>query len=220
VSKLDEAINQVWQFKNDNLKRRIAALELALQQADPARSEIICAAEDINFALLDSALTVKRAASQIDEVVHAVGILVALPYILQPGEIIENLSLAAGNTGKSVDLKTNRRIAEFKFIDWKGGSESVRQNHLFKDFYSLAEAEIDEQKSRYLYIVGAARPLKFLNSRRKLSSVMSHENKLWVEFQARYGDRFTIVREYYAYRQDRVKIVDLAEKIPSFAHEY
>jgi len=54
---------------------------------------------------------------------------------LQSGEVVEQLSLGAGNSGKSFDLTTNQRVAEFKFIQWKGGSESARKREFFKDFY-------------------------------------------------------------------------------------
>ena len=43
-----------------------------------------------------AALLVKRSAGQINVIVHAVGILVALPKILEPGELVQSLSLAAG----------------------------------------------------------------------------------------------------------------------------
>jgi len=39
-------------------------------------------------ALLQAALEVKRMAGQINVIVHAVGILVSLPYVLEPGERI------------------------------------------------------------------------------------------------------------------------------------
>jgi hypothetical protein len=37
-------------------------------------------------------------------VIHAVGILTALPHILEHDERIETLSLGAGNTGRQFDL--------------------------------------------------------------------------------------------------------------------
>jgi hypothetical protein len=45
-------------------------------------------------------------------------------------------------TGRSFDLETSYRVAvaEFKFIRWQGGPESIRQNQLFKDFYLLARS--------------------------------------------------------------------------------
>ena len=56
----------------------------------------------------------KRSAGQINVIVHAVGILVALPKILEPGELVQSLSLGAGNTGRAHDLETDRRIDEFR----------------------------------------------------------------------------------------------------------
>ena len=51
---------------------------------------------------------------QINVIVHAVGILVALPKILELGELVQSLSLGAGNTGRAHDLETDRRIDEFR----------------------------------------------------------------------------------------------------------
>ena len=82
--------------------------------------------------LLRAAVVVKRAAAQIDEIVRTAGMLLCLPELLEDGEQIEGVSLAAGNTGKAFDLVTDRRIAEFTFIDWKGGSESIRKQKFFK----------------------------------------------------------------------------------------
>ena len=97
----------------------------------------------------------------------------ALPYILESGETVEYVSLGAGNTGRQFDLETNYRVAEFKFIHWRGGAESIRQNQLFKDFYLLAENETIKRK--YLYVLGAKFPLHFLNGGRKLNSVLTQE---------------------------------------------
>jgi hypothetical protein len=157
----------------------------------------------------------KEAAAQIDEVVHATGILLSLPHILCDGETVEQLSLAAGNTGRAFDLETDLRIAEFKFITWQGASDTVRQDSLFRAFFSLAEAFTP--KERYLYVVGSEHPLRFLNGGRALSSVMSRGNKLWAQFQELYGQSFSVVRDYYAHRKDSVEVVDLAEVVPYFA---
>jgi hypothetical protein len=74
------------------------------------------------------AAELKRIASQINVTIHALGNLMCLPHILEPGERVEYVSLGAGNTGRRFDLETNRRVAEFKFIKWRGGAESIRQN--------------------------------------------------------------------------------------------
>src|SRR5204862_2851442 len=129
---------------------------------------------EIDEALLNGALTIKELAGQVHVVIHAVGILVALPYILERDERIESVSLGAGNTGRDHDLVTDRRIAEFKFIAWRGGAESIRQNALFIDLFNLASAE--GRKGRYLYVVDREHPDRFLTSRRALSSVLSRNS--------------------------------------------
>jgi hypothetical protein len=216
MSGLDEVYAQIQTFKEDSLRKRIASIEAKLHGADSAACQAFDSNEGIGPELLIAAFALKRASSQINEVVHAVGILVSLPHILRDGELVEALSLAAGNTGKTFDLETNQRVAEFKFIDWKGGPESIRQNQLFKDFYLLAE--FSTPKERYLYVLGADHPTKFLTGGRALDSVMSRNNKLWTEFQRTYGGRFSTVSDYYGYRKDKVKIVDLANVVPRFAH--
>ncbi len=171
-----------------------------------------CTAERIDSSPLKALLKVKQVAGQINVSIHAVGILLALPKILKRGERIQSLSLGAGNTGREFDLVTDRRVAEFKFIRWRGGAESIRQNVLFRDFYGLAESRI--RKPKFLYVLGREYPLRFLNGRRSLASVMSRNNKLLHDFRERYGKRFTVVRDYFAFRRDAVAIVDLLERLP------
>src|SRR5262245_43033610 len=76
-----------------------------------------CGARD---DVLIAAGEVKRLAGQINVVIHAAGILMCLPRILEPDETVEYVSLGAGNTGRPFDLETNKRVAEFKFIRWRG----------------------------------------------------------------------------------------------------
>jgi hypothetical protein len=217
MSQLDNAYQNVQHFKGNALRTRIANLESQLQGIDNQSCEALFAGQGINPSLLMAALIIKKASSQINEIVHALGIVLSLPYLLRQGEIIEYVSLGAGNTGRPFDLETNFRIAEFKFTDWKGGPEAIRQNQLFKDFYLLAE--YDTTKERYLYFVGATIPLKFFNGRRALSSVMSRSNKLWATFQQQYGTQFTTVSDYYHYRQSHVKLVDLVTVVPLFEQQ-
>ena len=92
--------------------------------------------------VLGAAGLIKRLAGQIHVVIHALGILLCLPRILQPGEVVEYVSLGAGNTGRAFDLETNQRIAEFKFIRWQGGAEVIRQGSkrtpFFQTFNTIA----------------------------------------------------------------------------------
>ncbi len=209
---LPKAAERIQQFERGALTSHIGDIEASLQGLDKKGCEEAFRALVLGPDLLESALVLKKAAGQVNVLIHAIGILLSLPHILRSGETIEALSLGAGNTGRPFDLETSLRIAEFKFIHWRGGPEAIRQNSLFKDFYLLAE--YDSNKEKYLYVLGTEHPLHFLNGGRALSSVMSRNNKLWTTFQQTYGDRFSRVNEYYEYRKTEVKLVNLSEILP------
>jgi hypothetical protein len=216
VSSLEDAVRRLEQFQGTSLTDRLARYERQFQGADRDGAARLCAGAQIDGSLLTAATTVKQLAGQINVVIHAAGILTALPSILEPGEVVESLSTGAGSTGKEFDLETDRRVAEFKFITWRGGPESIRQNQLFKDFFYLSEA--DTTKRRELYVMGLAHPLKFLQSQRSLSSVMSRNARLAADFLQLYGDRFRVAREYYEHRKDRITLLDLSPIVPELAN--
>ena len=205
--KLDMAAQNVQQFVGDSLTEKLSFLENRFRNSNRLKATNLCDEHFVTQDLISSALLLKQLVGQINVIIHAVGILTVIPNILESYEIIEELSLGAGNTGRKYDLETNKRIAEFKFIQWRGGAESIRQNSLFKDFYELAEA--DTNKRRILYLIGLDIPLKFLNGRRDLESVMSKNIKLLRYFRKRYGKKFKVVREYFHFREKRVELVDL-----------
>jgi len=214
-SALVDAARRIQKFEGDSLTSRLAHLEALFRSANRESTAKLSSSQNVGPGLIRAALDLKNVAGQINVLIHAVGILTALPSILEDREVIERLSLGAGNTGRPFDLETNRRIAEFKFIRWRGGPESIRQNSLFKDFYYLAEART--RKARFLYVLGLERPLKFLQGGRDLTSVMSRNNALLEDFRQRYGTRFRIVREYYEYRRSRVQLIDLSAILPALA---
>ncbi len=185
--------------------------QLQLVARDDARRLVDAAG--INDEVLRSALAVKAVAGQINVIVHAVGVLTSLPFVLDEDEVIQSLSLGAGNTGRNHDLETDRRIAEFKFIEWRGGPESIRQNSLFIDLFNLASARTN--KRRVLYVTGKAIPMRFLNNRRALSSVLSRNEAVRKRFHELHGDEFHKVREYYEAVKHLVEVVDLQEIVPA-----
>lgn len=210
---LTEASALLESFLGGSLRKAVAKLQnsfAGLTKAD-ARSQL--GRTGVSMELLLAALLVKRHAGQINEIVHAIGILLSLPHILEDGEVVEGLSLAAGNTGKQFDLETTRRVAEFTFIRWQGGSEVMRQNKIFKDFFFLAEAETD--KLRELYVVGTTHPSKFLKSKRALPQILKGNSKLGKAFLERHGDGMKTVSDYYLPRRHLVAIRDLGEIIPA-----
>jgi len=210
---LVEAASAIQTFEDKDLGERIGVIESLLQGADSAKLLATFPVFGIDNRLLEAALVLKATAGQVNVLIHALGILLAAPAILRDGEKVLSLSLGAGNTGKAFDLETTQRVAEFKFIHWKGGSEAIRQNSLFKDFYLLAEYET--RKAKELFVIGKDLPLKFLQGRRSLASVMSRNNKLWADFQERYGQRFSVVSDYYLFRKEEVHILDLLPFLPS-----
>ena len=211
-TELGNAVRLFQTFGGVDLTRTLASIEFSLiaRRADTCKAAL--AEAGVKAEVLGAAGTIKRLAGQVNVVVHALGILLCLPRILQPGEIIEYVSLGAGNTGKMFDLETNQRIAEFKFIQWRGGSEAIRQNGLFKDFYFMAEHPTEKRK--FLYVLGTKHPEKFLNGRRALSSVLSHQSKLQRQFEEKYGERYEKVCDYYLPRKDDVVIEDILPLVP------
>jgi hypothetical protein len=197
------------------LTTRISELESELRGLDGPAVTGLLSSDGVEDQTLVGALAVKAMAGQINVVVHALGILLALPAILEDGERVEDLSLGAGNTGHNFDLETNRRIAEFKFITWQGGPETIRQNALFVDLYHLAEVETD--KVRELYVTDLIHPLKFLAGGRSMKSILSKHGFVAEEFFARYGDRYRVARDYWIAVKDRVELVDISKLVPSFA---
>ncbi len=203
-------------FAGQNISRRIGEIEADLVGCDLDGCLTACGKAGINPTLFAAASDIKRVAGQIDVILHAVGGMLLLPKILEPGERVQHLSLGAGTAGKPFDIETDRRVAELKFIRWRGGSESIRQNSIFKDFYSLAEYPTAKRKE--LYVLDATHPLKFFNNNRALSSVMSKNNKMWSEFQSKYGNQYNTVSQYFKDQQSEVAIIDILGVAPELLY--
>lgn len=214
---LEQAARLVQAFGlGSELTARIAALEKSVQQRSARDIAALLPEEELHDELVGAARVVKAMAAQINTLIHCAGILVSLPHILDPDEVVEYVSLGAGNTGREFDLETDRRVAEFKMIDWRGGSESIRQNNLFADVFGLATADTD--KRRVLYLLGTEHPLRFLNGGRALTSVLSRLPKVSRRFSALYGDdKFLTVRDYWQTIEHTVELADLRQLVPAFA---
>ncbi len=205
---INAAIKTIEAFQGESLTRSLAAIEDEIVGADLVQALNLCARLNVDESFLGSALSIKKVAGQINVIIHAAGILHSLKNLLLDGEIVESVSLGAGNTGRKFDLETNLRVAEFKFIDWKGGAESIRQNGIFKDFYELAE--FSTKKKKVLYVVGTLYPLKFLNGRRALTSVLSKQPVILERLTGKYGETVTVVNEYYEIHKDDVSVEDIS----------
>ncbi len=90
LSPLDQAAELIEGFGiGPALSSRIAALETAGIGLDRRQLRTLNAREGVDEALLAAAVTVKSLAGQINTIMHATGILVSLPWILEPKEVIE-----------------------------------------------------------------------------------------------------------------------------------
>nr|WP_298795436.1 hypothetical protein [uncultured Acetobacter sp.] len=198
----------VARFTGPSMTQTLSRIEGMAQGTTAQSSANFLENAGIDRDTLSAAAEMKRLAGQINVTIHALGILLCLPHILETGEKVEYVSLGAGNTGRKFDLETNLRVAEFKFITWRGGAESIRQNGVFKDYFLLAEDPT--KKKKHLYLLETKHALKFLQSNRSLSSILSRNNKLHTMFFKRFGETFRTVGEYYAAHSHTVKIDDVS----------
>jgi hypothetical protein len=201
-------------FTGERLACSMSAIQKETRGVRRGDIEHLLTARNINAHLFESAFYVKRHFGQIDEIIHATGILLVLPKILLPDEEICSLSLAAGNTGNRFDLETTQRVAEFTFISWRGGPEVIRQNKIFKDFFFLAEDPT--QKRKELWVLGTEMPLKFLRSRRGVKAMLKNNAKLSRRFDEVYPQNpFDTVADYYQKKFESVSICDLRPLLPA-----
>jgi hypothetical protein len=209
---ISQALHLLQTFRGADLTQTIDEIEKSVKGVSAEKYSSVLATSRAKAEVLGAAGLVKQLAGQINVMIHALGILLCLPHILRPGEIIEYVSLGAGNTGRAFDLETNLRVAEFKFIRWQGGPESIRQNSLFKDFYEMAEH--DTKKEKYLYVLGTEHGEKFFNGGRALASVLSRNVNLRNRFNEKFGDQYRTVRDYYLPRKGLVVIQDVSSFVP------
>ncbi len=207
----DQAIKAIENFQGASLTGNLSTIETRIVGHSIIEMIDFCGLRKIDDDFMASALSIKKVAGQINVIIHAAGILRSLQSILEPGEVVESVSLGAGNTGRKFDLETNLRVAEYKFIDWQGGPETIRQNSIFKDFFELAEHETTKQK--FLYVIGTDLPLKFMQGGRALTSVLSRQPSILQRITEKYGDEIKRVCDYYAMKKHEVIIHDIAPHI-------
>jgi hypothetical protein len=210
------ALTAVLEFRGRpaNLNERIASLERALTGAQGSEVSPRALSGGVSPDLFSGALLVKEMSAQINVIIHVVGILAALPRIMEPGERIVALSLGAGTGGRGRrwDLETDRRVAEFKFIHWQKSGNRVRENGVFVDVFRLAEDA--GSRHRALYITGADTAVRFLESHRSIKSVLRRHGDVASELHRRHGERFATVGDYWAASRDRLQVVELTSLVP------
>jgi len=208
---IDQSIQAITNFQGLSLTESLSTIETAIIGLNSDQLRTFCASQGIDNTFMLSAASIKKIAGQINVIIHAAGILCSLPSLLKPRETVQSVSLGAGNAGRQFDLETNLRVAEYKFADWQGGAESIRQNGVFNDFYGLAEHQTT--KSKHLYVVDCSFPLKFLTGRRALTSVLSRYPTVLQRIKQKYGSDVLKVRDYYNHKKSEVEICDVTPYI-------
>ncbi|MBN1857168.1 MAG: hypothetical protein JW846_09485 [Dehalococcoidia bacterium] len=169
----------------------------------------------LSLATLRSAVNIKSAIGQIDVVIHALGILTSLPHVLVKGEKVLSTSLGAGNRGfADFDLETNLRVAEFKFIRWRGGPEPVRKQQLLKDYLKLLWDPTPRMKQ--LYLTDTTHATAFLRGRTSMQSAL-RKSGLLENFRNKYGEQFQTVGQLFTFHAGEVEILDLCAIVPGMS---
>lgn len=193
-------------YSNDKLSDIVYNLQLQLKNKN-SKSILPIISQDLTSKdTLNAALDVKSVMGQINVIVHTLGIINSLPYLLEDNEVVESVSLGADNASSEFDLITNKRIAEFKFITWRG-NDSMRLKTTFGDYYNLVECNTEKEK--YLYLTDCSYFEKFLNGRRSFSSILSKNNKIAKEFEAKYNNKYNFLNEYYDDNKFKVNLISL-----------
>lgn len=203
---LAPAFESLRDYLGGGLTARINALEDYFSGGNIENLEELLEKQQLTPELLQRAHKIKRATGQIHVVIHALGVLLSLPSVLEKGEVVERLSLGAGNTPeRRYDLETNTQIAEFTFIDWKG-RDSARQDKLFKDFFLLAET--DTHKRRCLYVNSRTAAIKCLTGKRTCKSLLGRNANARSRFSAKYPTKMHAC-EYFHNKEGSVEIIEI-----------
>ncbi|WP_231627096.1 PE-PGRS family protein [Streptomyces apocyni] len=195
------------------LTAAIAALEHQLQGADAQHAADTAAAGGVDADLLVSALTTRENLGRLNDLIHATGIMLALPFILDEGEKVTNRpSLGAGNDpSRPYDLETDQRVAEFKLSRWRG-ADAARKRQTFKDLVMLAADQSGRQAD--LYVVGPE-PARFLRSSASTAAwALDRSPGARRTFQSVFGSLDVPVHEFTATHAHHVRVTDLCDILP------
>ena len=160
-------------------------------------------------------MAVRAELGRMSDLIHAAGIVLALPHLLEPGERVRGRpSLAAGNDpSRPFDLETDRRVAEFKLSVWLAGSNAMRKRQTFKDLVGLA---LDTSGRRAeLYVLGP-QPARFLRGSTSTAAwaLDRSAESLKKRFVARFGSLGMPVGAFTSTHGKDVKVIDFAVKLP------
>ena len=213
---IEQAAETLLSFlKGGALTKTIADLEYALDGKDSDALGAVATEAGITFDLLAATMAVRAELGRMSDLIHAAGIVLALPHLLEPGERVKGRpSLAAGNDpSRPFDLETDRRVAEFKLSVWMAGSNAMRKRQTFKDLVGLA---LDTSGRRAeLYVLGP-QPDRFLRGSKSMASwaLDRSAESLKKRFVTRFGSLEMPVSTFTSTYAKDVVVIDLATKLP------
>lgn len=206
-------------LEGGRLKSVVADLEHALASADGAEasqvSEQVGMGGETGIALFTAAVRTRQQLGRLNDLIHATGITLTLPALLEPGERLTNRpSLAAGNDpSRLFDVETDRRIIEFKFGVWQSGSNAARKRAVFHDLLHLA-ADTSGRRPE-LYVIGPQAARFLLGTKSKVSWALNRQaEKSRQLFEDRFGSVEVPISAFTTGPAAHVAIIDLEDQLP------
>lgn len=195
------------------LGQRVAALESDLAGRNRETTAAVVAAHGLTPATFSACLLVREELGKLSDLIHATGIALALPHLLESNEVLKTPSLAAGNDpGRLYDVETNLRAAEFKFARWTNGGNGGREKDLFKDLVLLTQAPLSLRPEIY---VRGPRPARFLAGQASARKQLKRSQPVLAVFDAQVSDPEITVAAYASNYAGRVRVIDLEQAVPS-----
>lgn len=195
------------------LGQRIAALEGDLAGKNGEAAAAVVAAHGLTPAAFSASLVVREELGKLSDLIHATGIALALPHLLEAGEVLKTPSLAAGNDpDRLYDVETNVRAAEFKFARWTNGGNGGREKDLFKDLVLLTRAPRSLRAEIY---VRGPRPARFLAGQASARKQLKRSQTVLAVFDAQVSDPGLSVAAYVSAYAGHVRVIDLEQAVPS-----
>ena len=204
---VDDLFLKLTAFGRGSLTRTVGNLERSFTGQDGLGVGAAVERQGVSGRTLEAGLIARDMFGRLNDIVHSVAITVALPFLLEPGERIESVSLAAGNSpDRPFDLTTDQRIAEFKLSRWDG-HDTARKLQLAKDLVHLAA---DDSGRRAQLFVLDGRPLEFADRSESLIKNLLKRFPATLElFKARFGDPMISIADFRRAGGSAVEIVDL-----------
>lgn len=206
-------------LEGGRLKGVVADLEHELASASGTEAsqatERVGMGGDPGVALFMAAVQTRQQLGRINDLIHATGIALMLPAILESGEHLTNRpSLAAGNdASRPFDVETDRRIMEFKFGVWQPGSNAARKRGVFHDLLHLAAAPSERRPE--LYVVGPQAAKFLLTTKSKVSWALNRQaEKSQQLFEERFGSVDIPIPEFTKGPAAHVNIIDIKQLLP------